>query len=73
MNEKEARAELRHYGIEDLGEVRLAQVEVDGQVSVIRHEWASPAQKADVLPAAARQRQRAHVDGGQDRDTASRG
>jgi uncharacterized membrane protein YcaP (DUF421 family) len=73
MNEKDVRAELRQQGVEDLAEVRLAQVEVDGQVSVIRQEWASPAQKADVSPEAARQRQRAQVDAGLGRDTAPQG
>ena len=43
--------------MEDLAEVRLAQVEVDGQVSVIRQEWASPVQKADVLEEARRERE----------------
>lgn len=61
MNEKDARAELRLHGVEDLEEVRLAQVEVDGQLSVIRQEWASPVQKADLLPDAARERDQARV------------
>jgi uncharacterized membrane protein YcaP (DUF421 family) len=59
MNEKDALAELRLQGVDDVREVRLAQVEVDGQVSVIREEWASPAEKADVSAEAARQRDRA--------------
>lgn len=59
MNEKDALAELRLQGVEDPSEVRLAQVEVDGQVSVLRQEWASPVQKADLLPEAARERERA--------------
>jgi uncharacterized membrane protein YcaP (DUF421 family) len=62
MNEKDALAELRHQGIEDVSEVRLALVEVDGQVSVIRQEWAAPVQKADVFPEAARERDRARSD-----------
>jgi uncharacterized membrane protein YcaP (DUF421 family) len=64
MNEKDALAELRLKGVEDLSEVRLAQVEVDGQVSVIRQEWASPVQRADVFEEAARERDRAHADPG---------
>lgn len=36
MSEEEALAELRLEGVEDLEEVRLAQVEMDGQVSVLR-------------------------------------
>jgi uncharacterized membrane protein YcaP (DUF421 family) len=73
MNERDALAELRLQGVEDLSEVRIAQVEVDGQVSVIRHDWASPAQKADLLPEATRQRERAQADVGRLRGAASRG
>jgi uncharacterized membrane protein YcaP (DUF421 family) len=61
MNEKDARAELRLQGVEDLSEVREARVEVDGQVSVIRHDWASPVQRADVFEEAARERDRARA------------
>ena len=61
MNEKDALAELRLQGVEDIGEVRLARVEVDGQVSVIRQDWASPVQRADVLEEAARERDRARA------------
>jgi uncharacterized membrane protein YcaP (DUF421 family) len=64
MNEKDALAELRHHGVEDLAEVHLAHVEVDGQVSVIRQDWASPVQKADVFPEAARERDRARAAAG---------
>jgi uncharacterized membrane protein YcaP (DUF421 family) len=49
MNEKEVMAALRLQGISDLREVKLALMEVDGQVSVIREEWAEPLQKSDVL------------------------
>jgi uncharacterized membrane protein YcaP (DUF421 family) len=63
MNPKDALAELRLQGVEDLAEVRLAQVEVDGQVSVIRQDWASPVQKADVFDEAARERDRARAGG----------
>jgi uncharacterized membrane protein YcaP (DUF421 family) len=48
MSEQEARAELRLGGIEDLAEVKLAQVEIDGQVSVLREDWAQPAKKVDL-------------------------
>jgi uncharacterized membrane protein YcaP (DUF421 family) len=61
MNEKDARAELRLQGVEDLSEVREARVEVDGQVSVIRQEWAAPVQRADVFEEAARERDRARA------------
>lgn len=48
MSEEEARAELRLEGIEDLREIRLAQVESDGRVSVLREPWAEPARKQDL-------------------------
>jgi uncharacterized membrane protein YcaP (DUF421 family) len=48
MSEDEARGELRLEGIEDLAEVKLAQVEADGHVSVIREDWAEPLTKRDV-------------------------
>jgi uncharacterized membrane protein YcaP (DUF421 family) len=64
MNERDALAELRLRGLQDVREVRLAQVEVDGQVSVIREGWAEPVQRADVFPEAAAQRDRARPDGG---------
>jgi uncharacterized membrane protein YcaP (DUF421 family) len=53
MNEKEVMAELRLHGIDDLREVKLAMVESDGEVSVIRHRWAEPVEKGDVLADAA--------------------
>ena len=48
MNDKEAIASLRLEGIADMREVKLAVVEVDGKVSVIREEWAEPLQKGDI-------------------------
>jgi uncharacterized membrane protein YcaP (DUF421 family) len=48
MSEQEARGELRLVGIEDLSEVKLAQVENDGQVSVIRQDWAEPVKRRDL-------------------------
>jgi uncharacterized membrane protein YcaP (DUF421 family) len=48
MNEKDVMAEMRVNGIDDLREVRLAVVENDGAVSVIKHDWAEPPQKADL-------------------------
>jgi len=48
MNEKEVMAALRLQGIADMREVKLALMEVDGKVSVIRQEWAEPLQKSDV-------------------------
>ncbi len=48
MNEKEVMAALRLQGVSDLREVKLALMEVDGQVSVIRQDWAEPLQKSDI-------------------------
>lgn len=48
VNEKEVMAALRLQGIADVREVKLALMEVDGEVSVIRQEWAEPLQKSDV-------------------------
>jgi uncharacterized membrane protein YcaP (DUF421 family) len=48
MNGKDVVAHLREQGIQDLREVKLALVEDDGVVSVIRRSWAEPAKKADV-------------------------
>lgn len=48
MNESDVLAELRACGVEDLREVRLAFVENDGQVSIIKHDWARTIQKADL-------------------------
>jgi uncharacterized membrane protein YcaP (DUF421 family) len=49
MSEKALACEVRHAGIdhEDWPEVRAAHVECSGTVSVLRHEWARPAQKKD--------------------------
>jgi uncharacterized membrane protein YcaP (DUF421 family) len=51
MNEKDVLGHLRGQGIHDMREVHLAIVENDGTVSVLKHPWAEPAQKADVLEA----------------------
>jgi uncharacterized membrane protein YcaP (DUF421 family) len=49
MNERDVMSHLRQAGIHDMREVRLAIVEVDGAVSILKHPWADSAQKADVL------------------------
>lgn len=49
MNEKEVMAALRLQGVADVREVKLALLEVDGVVSVIREDWAEPLKKSDVL------------------------
>ena len=54
MNEKELMAALRLQGVTNVREVKLALLEVDGQVSVIREEWAEPLQKSDILGDAAK-------------------
>jgi uncharacterized membrane protein YcaP (DUF421 family) len=54
MNEKDLMGQLRQQGIEDVREVKLAVVEQDGAVSVIRQDWAEPVQKADLGGDAAR-------------------
>jgi uncharacterized membrane protein YcaP (DUF421 family) len=58
MNEDEVMGELRVCGVDDLREVRLAIVECDGNVSVIRFDWAKPLQKGDRTGTAARTSQR---------------
>ena len=59
MNEHDVLAHLREEGIHDMREVHLAVVENNGKVSVLKQEWAEPAQKADILPLDARDRARA--------------
>jgi uncharacterized membrane protein YcaP (DUF421 family) len=49
MNERDVMSHLRQAGIHDMREVHLAIVEPDGAVSILKHPWADPAQKADVL------------------------
>ena len=59
MNEQDVMAHLRAEGIHDMREVHLAIVELDGTVSILKREWADPAQKADVVKDAAREREQA--------------
>lgn len=59
MNEMDVLAHLRMQGIHDMRDVRLAVVETDGSVSVLKHTWADPAQKADVVKSEDRLRARA--------------
>jgi uncharacterized membrane protein YcaP (DUF421 family) len=49
MNEQDVMAALRLRDIADMREVKKAHLEVDGEVSVIREEWAEPLTKGDVL------------------------
>jgi uncharacterized membrane protein YcaP (DUF421 family) len=48
MNEKDVLSELRLHGVDDLREVKVAVIEYNGQLSVIRQDWAEVVQKADV-------------------------
>ena len=56
LNEHDIMAMLREQGVQDLREVRLATVETDGELSVLKHDWAEPATKADVDPSEADKR-----------------
>jgi uncharacterized membrane protein YcaP (DUF421 family) len=56
MNEPEVLAHLRSQGIHDMREVKLAIVEQDGSVSVLKHSWAEAVQKADIDDEARRAR-----------------
>jgi uncharacterized membrane protein YcaP (DUF421 family) len=58
MNETDVLAQLRGQGIQDMREVHLAVVETDGTVSVLKHTWADPSQKADMLRDEERDRKR---------------
>ena len=58
MNAKEVMGHLRALGVQDVREVKLALVEDDGSVSVLRQEWAEQVIKADVDEKAASQRRR---------------
>jgi uncharacterized membrane protein YcaP (DUF421 family) len=59
MNETDVLGHLRTQGIQDMREVHLAIVEHDGTVSILKHPWAEPAQRADLLDAERRQRDEA--------------
>jgi uncharacterized membrane protein YcaP (DUF421 family) len=59
MTEQDVLGHLRAEGILDMREVHLAVVENDGSLSVLKHSWAEPAQKADVLDDESRERTRA--------------
>ena len=48
MNEQELMGLLREQEVEDLREIKLAVLEVGGALSVIKHRWAEPIQKADL-------------------------
>jgi uncharacterized membrane protein YcaP (DUF421 family) len=57
MHERDVLAELRLEGLEDVGMVKRATLETDGEVSVIRQDWAEPVVKGDLdLPPPRRRR-----------------
>lgn len=58
MNELEGFAALRLHGVSDMREVKRATLEVDGEVSVIREDWAEPAQRGDLSGARAREKKK---------------
>ena len=59
MNAKAVMHELRLQGVDDIKEVKLAMVETDGVVSVIKHDWAEAVQKADLGGQAAKEKKAA--------------
>jgi uncharacterized membrane protein YcaP (DUF421 family) len=58
MNHKDVMAELRLGGISDLREVRLGMLENDGELSILKEDWAETAQKADFDEDAAKEKKR---------------
>jgi uncharacterized membrane protein YcaP (DUF421 family) len=48
MNEREALAALRLRGVSDMREVKVAVMEVDGEVSVLKQDWAEPVRRVDI-------------------------
>jgi len=50
LHQEELQAEMRILGVDDVSEVKLATLEPNGQISVLREDWAKPIQKQDVFP-----------------------
>jgi uncharacterized membrane protein YcaP (DUF421 family) len=48
MNDLELMAALRHHDVADLAEVKLATVEADGTITILKEDWAEPPQRRDV-------------------------
>ena len=59
LNEIDVAAMLRNQGIQDLREIKLALLETDGELSVLKERWAEPAQKFDVDEEAEKERDEA--------------
>jgi uncharacterized membrane protein YcaP (DUF421 family) len=57
MSMKDLMGHLRSQGVQDVREVKMALLEDDGSVSVIRRRWAEPAQRADVEALASAERE----------------
>ena len=70
MTVRDVLSHLRAQGVVDVREVRVAVVENDGSLSVIKHDWAETAQKADVLDRESEERKRSI--GREDQDLPSR-
>jgi uncharacterized membrane protein YcaP (DUF421 family) len=64
MNAKAVMHELRLQGVDEISEVKLAMVETDGVVSVVKEDWAEPVQKADLGGEAAKEKKRAMAEKG---------
>lgn len=48
MSELELMSALRHHDVAELAEVKLATVEPDGTITVLKEDWAEPPQRRDV-------------------------
>ena len=48
LSPNDVMALLRQQGVEDIREVRLAIIETNGQMSVIKHDWAETLKKGDL-------------------------
>ena len=59
LNEIDIAAMLRVHGVLDVREIRLAVLETDGELSVLKEKWAEPAQKSDVDTVAQHERKQA--------------
>lgn len=64
MSAREVQAALRLQGVRSPEDVKLAQIESDGMVSVVKQDWAEPLQKKDLLHAL-QTRERAPAPAGQ--------
>jgi uncharacterized membrane protein YcaP (DUF421 family) len=56
ITEADVMAGLRLQGVSDVREVKRATIEVDGEISVLKQEWAENAQRSDVVRSLAREK-----------------